>query len=130
MRAHHHEDVEDGQPLPASSAGWRIIFSLAWKSRALEATNPKVDGPSTGEGAAALAADARVAGGKAATTLVVGWAGAGVCCGVALLRAPPAYPEVREYSACPPSQLGQWSVPLQLLDSCSCSPHFAQSIDA
>ncbi|XP_075543021.1 uncharacterized protein LOC142576674 [Dermacentor variabilis] len=35
---------------------------------------------------------------------------------------------VREYAACPPSQLGQWSVPLQLLDSCSCSPHFAQAL--
>nr|XP_054934269.1 uncharacterized protein LOC129388135 isoform X1 [Dermacentor andersoni] len=103
---------------------------LASKSRALEATNPEVDGPSFGDGAAALAADARARPhGTAATTLVVVWAGAGVCCDAAPLRAAPAYPEVREYAACPPSQLGQWGVPLQLLDSCSCSPHFAQPQD-
>ncbi|XP_072141628.1 uncharacterized protein [Dermacentor andersoni] len=119
--------IDSWEPLDFRSHE-RGVFTLglASKSRALEATNPEVDGPSFEDGAAALAADARGAGGKAATTLVVGWAGAGVCCDVAPLRAAPAYPEVREYAACPPSQLGQWSVPLQLLDSCSCSPHFAQ----
>ncbi|XP_054929130.1 uncharacterized protein [Dermacentor andersoni] len=120
--------IDSWEPLDFRSHE-RGVFTagLASKSRALEATNPEVDGPSFRDGAAALAADARGAGGKAATT-VVGWAGAGVCCDVAPLRAAPAYPEAREYAACPPSQLGQWSVPLQLLDSCSCSPHFAHTL--
>nr|XP_054924101.1 uncharacterized protein LOC129383538 [Dermacentor andersoni] len=119
--------IDSWEPLDFRSLE-RGVFrvGLASKSRALEATNPEVDGRSFGDGAAALAADARGAGGTAATTLVVVWAGAGVCCDAAPLRAAPAYPEVREYAACPPSQLGQWGVPLQLLDSCSCSPHFAQ----
>ncbi|XP_065284524.1 heart- and neural crest derivatives-expressed protein 2-like [Dermacentor albipictus] len=86
--------IDSWEPLDVRSHE-RGVFSvgLASKSRALEVTNPEVDGPSFGDGAAALAADARGAGGKAAATLVVGWAGAGVCCDVAPLRAAPAYNE-------------------------------------
>ncbi|XP_072140645.1 ATP-binding cassette sub-family C member 3-like [Dermacentor andersoni] len=58
----------------------------------LEATNPEVDGPCFGDGAAALAAVAWVAEGTAAATLFVGRTDTGICYGIALLRAASAYP--------------------------------------